>query len=124
MVHTPACIQLAAAVAELAMVSVAESNMKLVAVVAEVWLRWPDSLETAGSEVLPQNTQRYLDRTVAAESAVVAVAFAVAGTVVVEAVVGRERRRTEHWSPVGYLLDVRRGEMHPLAAAAGVVVAV
>ena len=107
------------------MVLAAESNMKLVAAVAEACLHWPDSLEIAGSEVLLQNIQRYLDRTVAAESAVVAVAFAVAGIVVVaEAVAGRERRRTEHWSPVGYLLAVRRGEMHSLAAAAGVVVAV
>ena len=55
------CTQLAAAaaVAELTMVPVAENNMRLVAAVAEVWLRWPGSLEIAGSEVLPQNTQRY-----------------------------------------------------------------
>ena len=56
----------------------------------------------------------------AAESAVVAVAFAVAGTAVVAE---RERRRSEHWSPDGYLLVVRRGETHSLAAAAAGVVA-
>ena len=126
---TPACTQLAAAVAGSAATVVgpaAENNTQLV---AEVWhlLHSPDSLETAvGSELLlplRQNTQSYSGRTEAADSAVVVAVAAFAAAAAGIAVAGREKRRIEHWSPVGYLLLVRRGEMCSPAVGAVVVAA-